>query len=153
MAKLNKDGAASQADHGGVAADADTDTERQQTNEQPSENTTHATDIPQSPAAPDTGATAGPTSGSNKDPADEPVDTAAIGDEPPSLTESVTAAEATDGIGPDTSAEPSMLVADDTVLIHFTGPWKNYSRGDVTRLAADEVLRVIDKGLAELGEG
>jgi hypothetical protein len=151
MAKLNKDGAASQADHGGVAADADT--ERQQTNEQPSENTTHATDIPQSPAAPDTGATAGPTSGSNKDPADEPGDTAATGDEPPSLTESVTAAEATDGIGPDTSEEPSMPVADDTVLVRFTGPWKNYSRGDVTRLAADEVLRVIDKGLAELGEG
>lgn len=150
MAKLNKEGAASQAGHGGPAADADT--MLPQTNEQPSENTTHATDAPPSTGAPDTGATSEPDPDANKDPADESSDTATTGDEPPPLTEINPTAEMTDGIGPDASEEPAASVADDKVLVRFTGPWKNYSRGDVTRLAADEVLRVIDKGLAELGE-
>jgi hypothetical protein len=148
MAKLNKEGAASQAGHGGPAAD----TTLPQTDEQPSENTTHATDSSQSSGAPDTGTIADPDPDANKDPADESGDTAAAGDEPPPLTEINPAAETTDGIGPDASEEPVASVADDKVLVRFTGPWKNYSRGDVTRLAADEVLRVIDKGLAELGE-
>lgn len=150
MAKLNKEGAASQADQGGPAADADST--QPQTDEQPSENTTHATDAPPSTAAPDTGTTAAPDPDANQAPADEPGDTAATGDEPPPLTESNPAAETTDGIGTDACEEPAASVADDKVLVRFTGPWKNYSRGDVTRLAADEVLRVIDKGLAELGE-
>lgn len=148
MAKLNKEGAASQAGHGGPAAD----TTLPQTDAQPSENTTHATDAPPSTAAPDTGATSEPDPDANQDPADKSGDTTAAGDEPPPLTEIKPAAETTDGIGPDASEEPDASVADDKVLVRFTGPWKNYSRGDVTRLAADEVLRVIDKGLAELGE-
>lgn len=150
MAKLNKEGAASQTDQGGLAADADST--QPQTDEQPSENTTHATDTPPSTAAPDTGTTAAPDPDANQAPADEPGDTAATGDEQPPLTESNPSAETTEGIGPDASEEPAASVADDKVLVCFLGPWKNYSRGDVTRLAADEVLRVIDKGLAELGE-
>ncbi|MFR9719088.1 hypothetical protein ACL00X_07005 [Aeromonas diversa] len=38
---------------------------------------------------------------------------------------------------------------DDRVLVCFTGPWKNYSRGDLTRLPPTEAELVIKKELAE----
>lgn len=38
---------------------------------------------------------------------------------------------------------------DERVLVRFTGPWKNYSRGDITRLSPAEVELVFKKALAE----
>lgn len=45
--------------------------------------------------------------------------------------------------GADNTPQP-----DERVLVRFTGPWKNYSRGDVTRLPDAEARCVIAKGLA-----
>lgn len=39
---------------------------------------------------------------------------------------------------------------DERVLVRFTGPWKNYSRGDITRLSPAEAELVFKKALAEL---
>ena len=38
---------------------------------------------------------------------------------------------------------------DERVLVRFTGPWKNYSRGDITRLSPAEAELVIKKELAD----
>ncbi|MGV2923749.1 MULTISPECIES: hypothetical protein [Aeromonas] len=35
------------------------------------------------------------------------------------------------------------------MLVRFTGPWKNYSRGDITRLSPAEAELVFKKTLAE----
>lgn len=35
------------------------------------------------------------------------------------------------------------------VLVRFTGPWKNYSRGDITRLAPADAELITKKALAE----
>lgn len=44
--------------------------------------------------------------------------------------------------------EPAPL-PDERVLVRFTGPWKNYSRGDITRLSPAEAELVFKKALAE----
>jgi hypothetical protein len=46
------------------------------------------------------------------------------------------------------SDDPVTPAPDERVLVRFTGPWKNYSRGDVTRLPDAEARSVIAKGLA-----
>ncbi|WP_421188778.1 hypothetical protein [Aeromonas enteropelogenes] len=38
---------------------------------------------------------------------------------------------------------------DERVLVRFTGPWKNYSRSDITRLSPAEAELVFKKALAE----
>ncbi|MGU5658684.1 hypothetical protein [Aeromonas veronii] len=42
------------------------------------------------------------------------------------------------------------LIPDERVLVRFTGPWKNYSRGDITRLSPAEAELVIKKALAQV---
>lgn len=42
---------------------------------------------------------------------------------------------------------------DERVLVRFTGPWKNYSRGDITRLSPAEAELVIKKALADAEPG
>jgi hypothetical protein len=44
--------------------------------------------------------------------------------------------------------EPVPPALDERVLVRFTGPWKNYSRGDITRLHDAEARSVVAKGLA-----
>lgn len=45
--------------------------------------------------------------------------------------------------------EPAPL-PDERVLVRFTGPWKNYSRDDITRLSPAEAELVIKKTLAQV---
>ncbi|WP_323077050.1 hypothetical protein [Aeromonas hydrophila] len=39
------------------------------------------------------------------------------------------------------------------MLVRFTGPWKNYSCGDITRLSPAEAELVIKKALADAEPG
>lgn len=48
----------------------------------------------------------------------------------------------------DSSDEIMTPAPDERVLVRFTGPWKNYSRGDITRLHDAEARSVVAKGLA-----
>ena len=116
------------------ATDAD---HEQRSGELPQETTSNATDTPQ----PDADVGSGPADGSgtgegsDSDPA-QPAAAQAPGD----------AAGA--GPAPLTGDEPAPL-PDERVLVCFTGPWKNYSRGDITRLSPAEAELVFKKALAE----
>ncbi|MDM5067304.1 hypothetical protein OB952_07985 [Aeromonas salmonicida] len=132
------------------ATDADNE---QHSGELPQEQNGNATDTPQPDANAGTGATDGASTGEGSDsdperPTDDqaPSDAAGVGTAP------LTGSAATDGGneqqrgGYDPESEP---IPDERVLVRFTGPWKNYSRGDLTRLPPAEADLVIKKELAE----
>ncbi|HHO0771181.1 TPA: hypothetical protein ACSP2J_003195 [Aeromonas hydrophila] len=58
-------------------------------------------------------------------------------------------APATDADHEQQSGDEPASLPDERVLVRFTGPWKNYSRGDITRLSPAEAEVVIKKTLAQ----
>ena len=111
---------------------------------QPQEPSNDATDTPQPDINADTesAAAACPGAAAASEPDTPAADPGPAADDPAQLTDS--AGE------PD--QPPCAILPDDRVPLRFTGPWKNYSRGDITRLPPDEAGLVIKKGLAEAGE-
>ncbi len=132
------------------ATDADPE---QRSGELPQETTNNATDTPQ----PDADAGSGPADGSgtgegsDSDPA-QPAAAQAPGDAagagPAPLTGDQPAG-ATDADHEQQSGDGPAPLPDERVLVCFTGPWKNYSRGDITRLSPAEAELVFKKTLAE----
>ena len=129
----------------------------QQSGELPQESISNATDTPQ----PDAEASAGPTDGTgtgegtDSDPdhlaaAKTPGD--ATGDAAGDVSAPLTGEQEAGATGSDNEqqggGEPEP-VTDDRSLVRFTGPWKNYSRGDITQLPKAEAELVINKALAE----
>ncbi|CAJ1836692.1 hypothetical protein HLBENOHH_01987 [Aeromonas dhakensis] len=132
------------------ATDAD---HEQQSGELPQEPISNATDTPQPNA--DAGSGQGPhartvegdESDSDHHAASQAPDDAAGAGPAPLTDEQSTGAPDADqeqqgGDGP-------ALIPDDRVLVRFTGPWKNLSRGDITRLSPAEAELVFKKALAE----
>lgn len=132
------------------ATDAD---HEQRSGELPQETTSNATDTPQ----PDADVGSGPADGSgtgegsDSDPA-QPAAAQAPGDAagagPAPLTGDQPAG-ATDADHEQQSGDEPAPLPDERVLVRFTGPWKNYSRGDITRLSPAEAEVVIKKTLAQ----
>ncbi len=133
------------------ATDAD---HEQQSGELPQEPTSNATDTPQPDA--DAGTGQDPHAGTGEDdesdsdhhaagqaPGDATGDAAGAGPAP------LTGEQATDADHEQQSGDEPAPAHDERVLVHFTGPWKNYSRGDLTRLSPAEAELVFKKALAE----
>ena len=146
MAKPTKGDRAGQT----PATDAD---HEQQSGELPQEHISNATDTPQ----PDADAGSGPADcsgtgeGSDSDPA-QPAAAQAPGDAAGAGTAPLTGEQSTGATDADheqqSGDEPAPL-PDERLLVRFTGPWKNYSRGDITRLLPAEAELVFKKALAE----
>lgn len=144
-------------DRAGQAPATDADHE-QQSGELPQEPTSNATDTPQPNADAGSGQDphAGTGEGDESDsdhhaagqaPGDATGDAAGAGPAPLTGEQSTGAPDADhEQQGGD---EPSPL-PDERVLVRFTGPWKNYSRGDITRLSPAEAELVIKKALAQV---
>ena len=150
MAKPPKGPRAGQAS----ATDAD---HEQQSGELPQEPTSNATDTPQPDA--DAGAGQDPNAGTGEgDESDSDHPAAgqapgdATGDAAGAGTAPLTGEQSTGAPDADheqqSGDEPAPL-PDERVLVCFTGPWKNYSRGDITRLSPAEAELVFKKALAE----
>lgn len=147
MAKPPKGPRAGQAS----ATDADND---QQSGELPQEPTSNATDTPK----PDTDAGAGqdPHAGTgegDESDSDHPAAGQAPGDAAGAGTAPLTgeqSAGATDADHEQQGGDEPAPIPDERVLVRFTGPWKNYSRGDITRLSPAEAELVIKKTLAKV---
>lgn len=150
MAKLSKGDRSGQT----PATDAD---HQQQSGELPQEPISNATDTPQ----PDADAGSGPADGSgtgedsDSDPA-QPAAAQAPGDATGDAAGAGTApltgeqsAGSNDADHEQQSGDEPAPIPDERVLVRFTGPWKNYSRGDVTRLTPVEAELVFKKALAE----
>lgn len=150
MAKPPKDARAGQT----PATDAD---HERQSGELPQEPTSNATDTPQPDA--DTGSGQDPHAGTGEgDESDS--DHHAAGQAPGDATGDAAGAGTTPLIGDQSAGdndtdlerqggdEPAPL-PDERVLVRFTGPWKNYSRSDITRLSPAEAELVFKKALAE----
>lgn len=133
------------------ATDADHD---QQSGELPQEPNSNATDTPH-PAA-DAGIGQDPHAGTGEGdesdadhhaagqaPGDATGDAAGAGPAP------LTGEQATDADHEQQSGDEPAPAHDERVLVRFTGPWKNYSRGDLTRLSPAEAELVFKKALAE----
>ncbi|MDX7778294.1 hypothetical protein SJR98_09395 [Aeromonas hydrophila] len=120
MAKPPKGALAGQA----PATDAD---HEQQSGEPPQEPTRNATDTPQPDA--DAGTGQDPHAGAGPAP--------------------LTGAQSADADRELQSGDDPAPTHDERVLVRFTGPWKNYSRGDITRLSHAEAELVFKKTLAE----
>lgn len=133
------------------ATDAD---HEQQSGELPQEPTSNATDTPQPDADAGTGQdpNAGTGEGDGSD-SDHPAADQAPGDAAGAGTAPLTGDQPTGATAADheqqSGDEPAPL-PDERVLVRFTGPWKNYSRGDITRLSPDEAELVIKKTLAQV---
>ncbi|MGN5160358.1 hypothetical protein [Aeromonas dhakensis] len=140
----------------GQASATDADHE-QHSGELPQEPTSNATDTPQPDA--DAGAGQDPHAGTGEgDESDSDHHTAgqapgdATGDAAGAGTAPLTGdqpAGATDADHEQQGGDEHALIPDERVLVRFTGPWKNYSRGDITRLSPAEAELVIKKALAE----
>lgn len=133
------------------ATDAD---HKQQSGELPQEPTSNATDTPQPDADAGTGQDphAGTGEGDESD-ADHPAADQAPGDAAGAGPAALTGDQATGSTDADHELygggdEPASI-PDERVLVRFTGPWKNYSRGDLTRLSPAEAELVFKKALAE----
>ncbi len=133
------------------ATDAD---HEQQRGELPQEPTSNATDTPQ-PAA-DAGTGQDPNAGTgevDESDADHPAADQAPGDAagagPAPLTGEQSAG-ATDADHEQQGGDEPAPLPDERVLVRFTGPWKNYSRGDIARLSQAEAELVIKKTLAQV---
>ena len=136
------------------ATDAD---HEPQSGELPQEPTSNATDTPQ-PAA-DAGTGQDPLAGTGEGDESD-ADHHAAGQAPSDATGNAAGAGAAPLTGDQSAGatdadhdqqrgdEPAPL-PDERVLVHFTGPWKNYSRGDITRLSPAEAELVFKKALAE----
>lgn len=150
MAKPPKGPRAGQA----PATDADND---HQSGELPQEQTSNATDTPQPDA--DAGAGQDPHAGTgegDESDSDQPAAGQAPGDATGDAAGAGTApltsdqpAGATDADHEQHGGDEPAPLPDERVLVRFTGPWKNYSRDDVTRLSPAEAELVIKKTLAE----
>lgn len=143
MAKPPKGALAGQA----PATDAD---HEQQSGEPPQEPTRNATDTPQPDADAGTGQDphAGTGAGDESDTdhraaGQAPGDAAGAGPAP------LTGAQSADADRELQSGDDPAPTHDERVLVRFTGPWKNYSRGDITRLSPAEAELVFKKTLAE----
>ncbi len=132
------------------ATDADHD---QQSGELPQEPISNATDTPQPDADAGSGQDphVGTGEGDESDPdhhaaSQAPGDAAGAGPAPLTDEQSTGTPNADQeqqgGDGP-------APIPDDRVLVRFTGPWKNLSRGDITRLSPAEAELVFKKALAE----
>lgn len=152
MAKPPKGPRAGQA----PATDAD---HEQQSGELPQEPTSNATDTPQPDADAGSGQDphAGTGEGDESDsdhpaagqaPGDATGDAAGAGPAPLTGEQGTGATDADNK--QQRGGELDLVVVDDRVLVRFTGPWKNYSSGDLTRLQPVEAELVIKKALAEL---
>lgn len=146
MSKQPKGARAGQA----PATDAD---HEQQSGEPPQEPTSNETDTPQPDADAGTGQDlhAGTGEGDESDfdrhPAGQaPGDAVGAGAAPLTGDQSTGAPDADHE---QQSGELPAPLPDERVLVRFTGPWKNYSRGDITRLSPAEAELVIKKALAE----
>lgn len=118
--------------------------DEQQSGTLPQEQSSDATDTTQPDANAGTGAADGTGSGEGTDEdADQPLagqtSADAAGTGAASLSGDMTDAD-------DDQPEP---LPDNRVPVRFTGPWKSYSRGDVTKLQPEEANTVIRKELAE----
>lgn len=142
----------SKGDRAGQTPTTDADHE-QQSGELPQEPISNATDTPQPEADAGSGQYphAGTGEGDESDPdhhaaSQTPGDGAGAGTAP--LTgEQYTGA--TDVDHEQQSGDEAAPDHDERVLVRFTGPWKNYSRGDITRLSPAEAELVFKKALAE----
>lgn len=152
MAKPSKGDRAAQT----PATDADNE---QQSGELPQEPISNATDTPQPDADAGLGQDphAGTGEGDESDPA-QPAAAQAPGDATGDAAGAGTApltgdqsAGATDADNEQQSGDEPAPLPDELVLVlvRFTGPWKNYSRGDITRLSPAEAELVFKKALAE----
>ncbi|HEB5046131.1 TPA: hypothetical protein R0E73_003080 [Aeromonas hydrophila subsp. hydrophila] len=136
----------------GLAPATDADHE-QQSGEPPQEPTRNATDTPQPDADagtgqdPHAGTGEGDESDSDHQAAGQaPGDAAGAGAAP--LTGDQPAG-ATDADHEQQSGDEPAPLHDERVLVRFIGPWKNYSRGDITRLPPAEAELVFKKALAQ----
>ncbi len=146
MAKPPKGARAGQA----PATDAD---HEQQSGEPPQEPTRNATDTPQPDADAGTGQDphAGTGAGDESDTDHHAAGQApgdAAGADPAPLT-GAQSAGATDANCEQQSGDDPAPTHDELVLVRFTGPWKNYSRGDITRLSPAEAELLLKKALVE----
>ncbi len=136
------------------ATDAD---HEKQSGELPQEPISNATEPPQPDADAGTGPAdgAGTGEGAASDP-DHPATAQAPGDAAGTGPAPLTGEQGTGATDADNKqqrgGELDLVVVDDRVLVRFTGPWKNYSSGDLTRLQPVEAELVIKKALAELEE-
>lgn len=137
------------------ATDAD---HEQHGGELPQELTSNATDTPQPDAGTGTGQdpNAGTGEGDESDsdhhaagqaPGDATGYAAGAGPAPLTGDQS---AGATDADRKQQSGDEPAPLPDERVLVRFTGPWKNYSRDDITRLSPAEAELVIKKTLAQV---
>lgn len=142
----------SKGDRAGQTPTTDADHE-QQSGELPQEPISNATDTPQPDADAGSGQYphAGTGEGDESDPdhhaaSQTPGDEAGAGTAP-LIGEQYTGAP--DAGHEQQSGDEAAPDHDERVLVRFTGPWKNYSRGDITRLSPAEAELVIKKALAE----
>lgn len=142
----------SKGDRAGQTPTTDADHE-QQSGELPQEPISNATDTPQPDADAGSGQYphAGTGEGDESDPdhhaaGQAPGDAAGAGTAPLTGEQST---GATDADHEQQSGDEPVPLPDERVLVRFTGPWKNYSRGDITRLTPVEAERVFKKALAE----
>ncbi|WP_033136984.1 hypothetical protein [Aeromonas finlandensis] len=134
------------------ATDADNE---QQSGELPQEPTSNATDTTQPDA--DAGTGQDPHAGTGEDDESDPDHHAADqapGDASGAGPAALTGDQATGATDADHEQygggdEPASI-PDERVLVRFTGPWKNYSRDDITRLSPAEAELVIKKTLAQV---
>jgi hypothetical protein len=129
------------------------DAQEQQSGELPQEPISNATDTPQPDADAGTGSADGASTGEGAD--SDPDHTAAV--QAPSDATGAGPAPLTGGLAEGTtdddqeqqSGDEPAPIPDERVLVRFTGPWKNYSRGDVTRLSPAAAELVLKKARAE----
>ncbi len=140
----------------GLAPATDADHE-QQSGEPPQEPTRNATDTPQPDADAGTGQDphAGTGEGDESDSdhhaaGQAPGDAAGAG--AAQLTGDQSAGATNANCGQQSGDDPAPT-HDERMLVRFTGPWKNYSRGDITRLSPAEAELVIKKALADAEPG
>ncbi|MFQ1692620.1 hypothetical protein ACK38U_08930 [Aeromonas veronii] len=142
----------SKGDRAGQTPATDADHE-QQSGELPQEHISNATDTPQPDA--DAGSGQDPHAGTGEDDESDPDHHAADqapGDAAGAGTAPLTGEQSTGAPDADHEQQSGDEPApdhDERVLVRFTGPWKNYSRGDITRLTPAEAELVFKKALAE----
>lgn len=146
----------SKGDRAGQTPTPDADHE-QQSGELPQEPISNATDTPQPEADAGSGPAdgSGTGEGSDSDPAQPAAAQApgdATGDAAGAGTAPLTGEQYTgapDAGHEQQSGDEAAPDHDERVLVRFTGPWKNYSRSDITRLSPAEAELVFKKALAE----
>lgn len=142
----------SKGDRAGPPPATDADHE-QQSGELPQEPISNATDTPQPDAEAGSGQdTHAGTSDSNESDSDHHAASQAPGDAAGSGTAPLTDEQSTSASDADhdqQSGDEPAPAHDERVLVRFTGPWKNYSRSDITRLSPAEAELVFKKALAE----